>query len=118
MLAACMTASKFLRQLAAGLIAPSPLNLLTDQAALTAWVKSCLRPGKGLGITPPRVGKGAGPAGKAMARNLLTGAAEAIPGEPSAGTPAPECTFGQGLYLGRLGPVVMLGSDAKCTALF
>ncbi|KAL2624022.1 hypothetical protein R1flu_008267 [Riccia fluitans] len=55
--ATCITASKFLRWWS-GLVAPSPLNLLTDRAALMAWAKSCLGPDKGLGITPSRVGNG------------------------------------------------------------
>ncbi|KAL2653829.1 hypothetical protein R1flu_021957 [Riccia fluitans] len=110
--AACITASKFLRWWS-GLVVPSPLNLLTDRAALTAWAKSCLGPGKGLVITPPRVGNGVGTVGKVMAGNPLTGTAGTIPGEPSARTPTPEYTFGQGLYPRRLEAKVTLGSGTK-----
>ncbi|KAL2635483.1 hypothetical protein R1flu_006962 [Riccia fluitans] len=96
---ACITASKFLRWWS-GLVTPSPLNLLTYRAALTAWVKSCLGTGKEFSPKPlpplppppppPIVGNGVGTVGKVIAGKPLTEVTGAISGEPMTGTPVPD----------------------------
>ncbi|KAL2634568.1 hypothetical protein R1flu_006047 [Riccia fluitans] len=70
-----------------------------------------------LAKTPPRVDNGAGATGEGLARNPLTGATGNTQEEPIVGIPAPKYTFCQGLYLRRLGPIVIFGIGTKGAAL-